>query len=54
MLPVELYRGEEALRIDRAKILRRTWQFIGHAAMAPKPGDYLAEESGRPRRGSKR
>ena len=46
MLPVELYRGEEALAADRAQILRRTWQFIGHAAMAPNPGDYLAEEIG--------
>jgi choline monooxygenase len=46
MLPVELYRGEDALRADRAQILRRTWQFIGHEAMVPNPGDYLAEEIG--------
>jgi choline monooxygenase len=46
MLRVDLYCGEEALRTDRAQILRRTWQFVGHEAMAPNPGDYLAEEIG--------
>jgi choline monooxygenase len=46
MLPVELYRGEDALRTDRAQILRRTWQFVGHEAMVPNVGDYLAEEIG--------
>jgi choline monooxygenase len=34
------------LRTDRAQILRRTWQFIGHEAMVPNRGDYLAEEIG--------
>jgi len=46
MLRVDLYCGEDALRTDRAQILRRTWQFVGHEAMAPNPGDYLAEEIG--------
>lgn len=46
MLRVDLYAGDEALRIDRAEILRRTWQFIGHEAMVPAAGDYLAEEIG--------
>jgi choline monooxygenase len=46
MLRVDLYCGDEALRTDRAQILRRTWQFVGHEAMAPNPGDYLAEEIG--------
>ena len=46
MLPVELYRGEESLRTDRAQVLRRSWQFIGHEAMVPNQGDYLAEEIG--------
>ena len=46
MLRVDLYAGEEALRRDRARVLRRAWQFIGHEAMAPNPGDYLAEEIG--------
>ncbi|MFI4966603.1 MAG: aromatic ring-hydroxylating dioxygenase subunit alpha [Caulobacterales bacterium] len=46
MLRVDLYSGDQALRIDRAQILRRTWQFVGHEAMAPNPGDYLAEEVG--------
>jgi choline monooxygenase len=44
MLNVELYCGEAALKTDRAEVLRRSWQFIGHESMAPKPGDYLAEE----------
>lgn len=46
MLRVDLYSGEDALRTDRAQILRRTWQFIGHETMVPNPGDYLAEEIG--------
>ena len=46
MLRVDLYCGDEALRTDRAQILRRTWQFIGHEAMVPHAGDYLAEEIG--------
>ena len=46
MLRVDLYCGEEALRTDRAQVLRRTWQFIGHETMVPDPGDYLAEEIG--------
>lgn len=46
MLPVELYRGEEALRSDRVNVLRRTWQFVGHENMAPNAGDYLADVVG--------
>ena len=46
MLRVDLYSGEDALKADRAQILRRTWQFIGHETMVPNPGDYLAEEIG--------
>jgi choline monooxygenase len=46
MLRVDLYSGEDALRIDRARVLRRSWQFVGHATMAPHPGDYIAEEVG--------
>ena len=33
MLPVELYRGEDALRRDREAVLRRSWQFVGHVQM---------------------
>ena len=44
MLRVDLYSGDDALRTDRAQILLRTWQFIGHETMVPNPGDYLAEE----------
>ena len=46
MLSVDLYGGEAALRTDRMRVLRRSWQFVGHEAMAPNPGDYLAEEVG--------
>ena len=46
MLPVDLYCGDEVLRTERAQILRRTWQFIGHEAMVSNRGDYLAEEIG--------
>ena len=46
MLRVDLYSGEEALRTDRTRVLRRTWQFVGHEAMAPGPGDYIAEDVG--------
>lgn len=46
MLRVDLYSGEAALKVDRTQILRRSWQFIGHATMVPNPGDYLAEEIG--------
>lgn len=46
MLPVELYRGDDALRNDREGVLRRTWQFLGHETMLPQPGDYLAEVIG--------
>jgi choline monooxygenase len=43
MLAVDLYRGEEALRNDRAAVLRRSWQFIGHQAQVAAVGDYLAD-----------
>jgi choline monooxygenase len=46
MLRVDLYRGEDAFRTDRTQVLRRSWQFVGHEAMAPRPGDYLAQEVG--------
>ncbi len=46
MLPVELYRGEDALRGDRTAVLRRTWQFLGHESQMPVAGDYLAEVIG--------
>ena len=46
MLPVELYRGEDALRIDRERVLRRSWQFVGHESQLPNPGDYIADVIG--------
>ena len=46
MLPVELYRGEDALRADREQVLRRTWQFVGHESQVAATGDYLADVIG--------
>lgn len=46
MLPVELYRGEDALRADREQVLRRTWQFVGHESQLAATGDYLADVIG--------
>ena len=46
MLPVELYAGEDALRNDRAAVLRRTWQFLGHESQMAAAGDYLADVIG--------
>ncbi len=46
MLSVDLYRGEDALRADRERVLRRTWQFMGHDSQIPATGDYLAEVIG--------
>ncbi len=46
MLPVDLYRGDEALRNDRTAVLRRTWQFVGHESQATGAGDYLADVLG--------
>jgi choline monooxygenase len=46
MLRVDLYCGEDALKVDRTEVLRRSWQFIGHETMIPAAGDYLAEEVG--------
>jgi choline monooxygenase len=46
MLPVEHYSGEAALRADRLQVLRRSWQFVGHTAMLPQPGDYIADVAG--------
>ena len=46
MLPVELYRGDDALRTDREAILRRTWQFVGHVNQLGAVGDYLADVVG--------
>lgn len=46
MLPVELYSGDDALRNDRATVLRRTWQFIGHESQIPASGDYLSDVIG--------
>ena len=45
MLPIELYRGEDALRGDRAAVLRRTWQFVGHESQVVATGDYIADDS---------
>ena len=41
MLSVDLYSGEAALRADRMRVLRQSWQFVGHETMAPNPGDYI-------------
>lgn len=46
MLPVELYRGDEALRSDRERVIRPSWQFIGHESQLPAAGDYLADVLG--------
>ena len=46
MLPVELYRGENALRRDREAVLRRSWQFLGHVQQLAAPGDYVADVVG--------
>jgi choline monooxygenase len=46
MLPVELYQGDAPFKTDREGILRRTWQFVGHEAMAPNAGDYVADVVG--------
>jgi choline monooxygenase len=46
MLAIEHYLGEAALAADRAKILRRTWQFIAHQSQLPNPGDYVADVIG--------
>lgn len=46
MLPVELYRGEDALRRDREAVLRRSWQFVGHVQQLTAPGDYVADVVG--------
>jgi choline monooxygenase len=46
MLPVELYRGEDALRADREQVLRRSWQFVGHESQLAATGDYLADVIG--------
>jgi choline monooxygenase len=46
MLAIEHYLGEPALIVDRAHILRRTWQFVGHESQLPNPGDYLADVIG--------
>jgi choline monooxygenase len=46
MLPVELYSGEAALRADRERILRRSWQFLGHETRLAGSGDYVADVIG--------
>ena len=46
MLAVEHYLGEAALTADRLRILRRSWQFVGHEAMLPRRGDYIADAIG--------
>lgn len=46
MLPVELYRGDEALRADRERVICRAWQFVGHVSQLAAPGDYLADVLG--------
>jgi len=44
-----LYNDEAAFRHDMATVFTRNWVLAGHAAQAPKPGDYflvdIAEES---------
>lgn len=46
MLSVDLYRGDDALRADRERVLRRSWQFMGHDSQIPATGDYLADVIG--------
>ncbi len=40
-LPADWYLGEEAHRLDLARIFGRTWQFVGHTDQLARPGDYL-------------
>jgi len=46
MLAIEHYLGEAALIADRAQILRRSWQFVGHESQMAHAGDYLADVIG--------
>ena len=46
MLSPEYYRGPEALGAERAAILRRTWQFVGHVSQFATTGDYIADVVG--------
>lgn len=46
MLAVDFYIGEEALKADRTRILRRTWQFVGPRSALVQAGDYLADVVG--------
>lgn len=46
MLGMQSYLGEASLAADRERILRRTWQFIGHERQLPEVGDYLADVIG--------
>lgn len=48
-LPARLYRDPEALPVEQARVFAPSWQFLGHAAEAPGPGDWLADDiAGRP------
>ena len=46
MLSPALYHGPDALAADRAAILRRTWQFVGHVSKFAAAGDYMADVIG--------
>jgi choline monooxygenase len=45
-LPFSWYSDEELLRLERARIFARSWQYAGRAAEMAEPGSFLATDAG--------
>ena len=41
-LPWSWYTDPAVLRLERERIFRRSWQYIGHAGDVPEPGSFAA------------
>jgi phenylpropionate dioxygenase-like ring-hydroxylating dioxygenase large terminal subunit len=40
----DLYLSEELFALERERLFRRAWVFVGHASQVPKAGDYFTTE----------
>ncbi len=45
-LPWDWYSDEEVLRLERERIFRRAWQYVGHLGQVAEPGSYFAGRAG--------
>src|SRR5439155_13118547 len=45
--PWSWYTDHEVWTLEQERIFARTWQYVGHAGMAARPGDFFTARAGR-------